>query len=176
MKRRSALSVFIFSFLLLLSACSDSASFDVYKGSDLTIAVIGEPPEITEDSIKFVEMSFQELETTERSFDAVIITEENLIEASSEQYADVYLRSPIPFFFISANETAPFYIKENTFNKEWQWSPGENYAVGILPSKEEDEVNSIGYGLYNDELTEEHVKDVYTRIFTTISELDNANL
>ncbi|MEK5101171.1 hypothetical protein MKX67_03855 [Cytobacillus sp. FSL W7-1323] len=176
MKRRSSLTIFIFSFIVLLSACSDTPSFDVYKGSTLKIAVIGETPEIKEDTIKFIEMSFNELETTKRSLDAVIVTEENLTEASKKQYANVYLHSTIPFFFISANSVAPFYIEENTFNKDWQWSPGVNYAVGILPSKEEDAVNSVGYGLYNDELKVEHVKDIYSRIFTTISELESAGL
>lgn len=101
MKRRSSLTIFIFSFIVLLSACSDTPSFDVYKGSTLKIAVIGETPEIKEDTIKFIEMSFNELETTKRSLDAVIVTEENLTEASKNNMPMFTYIQPFHSFYLS---------------------------------------------------------------------------
>jgi len=50
------------------------------------------------------------------------------------------------------------------------WSSGNSYAVGILI--QDDALKKWEYGLYNDEKKEEYIKDVYSRIFKTIDELN----
>ena len=60
-----------------------------------------EPPEVKEEQVEFTKISFDKMTNKElNSFDAVFIREDNLFEAAEDQYADVYLDSTIPFFFI----------------------------------------------------------------------------
>ncbi|WP_249316612.1 hypothetical protein [Bacillus sp. FJAT-50079] len=89
------------------------------------------------------------------SYDAVLIMEENLIEAAESQYADVYLNITVPFF-LSASNQIPFTIKDMA----WGWIPSTEYAVGILTSQEGDALKGWRYGLYNEEKTDEHIRDV----------------
>jgi hypothetical protein len=153
-----------FAFLLLiftLSACTQSPNFELYEGKTLRIAVVGEPPEVKEEQVKFNEISFDEL-TAEGidSYDAVFITEENLPQAAESKYANTYLDSIIPFFFISAKSHIPFTVKETEYNESWNWSAGNNYAVGVLTSKEDESIKSWGFGLYNDKKTDENIKNL----------------
>ncbi|MCM3711280.1 hypothetical protein [Sporosarcina luteola] len=177
MKRTKGMRCLLFTliFLLLtLSACNSKPEFKLYEGKPLRIAVVGEPPEVEEEQIRFDKVSFDELTSeTIDSYNAVIITEENLVEASESQYADVYLQSTIPFFFISANSPIPFTVEDVEYDTSWDWTVGKSYAVGVLTIQEEDEevVKNWGYGLYNSEKTDEHIKALYSRIFITIEEL-----
>lgn len=177
MKRTKGMRCFILTFiflLLTLSACNPKLEFKLYEGKPLRIAVVGEPPEVEEKQIRFEQVSFDELTSeTIASYNAVIITDENLAEASESQYADMYLQSTIPFFFISANSPIPFTVKDVEYDSSWEWASGKSYAVGVLTIHEEDDevVKSWGYGLYNDEKNDEHIKELYARIFRTIEEL-----
>ena len=104
------------------------------------------------------------------SFDAVFIREDNLFEAAEDRYTDVYLDSTIPFFFIGTDNFIPFVEKDMEYDKTMNWSTGISYAVGILI--QDDALKKWEYGLYDDEQKEEHIKDVYSRIFKTIDELN----
>lgn len=158
--------------LFALSGCTQSTHFKLYEGKPLRIAVVGEPPEVKEEQVTFSKISFDKLTGEEiGSYDAVFITEENLPQASKSNYADTYLDSTIPFFFISANSHIPFTIKETEFNESWNWSTGNNYAVGVLASNEDKSLKSWGFGLYNDKKTDENIKEVFSRIFETIEGL-----
>ncbi|WP_225983678.1 MULTISPECIES: hypothetical protein [Bacillaceae] len=53
------------------------------------------------------------------------------------------------------------------------WTSGNSYAVGIFTTQDDDTLKKWGYGLYNDEKNDEHIKDVYSRIFKTIDELNS---
>ena len=164
-------STFLTLIILVLSACTIGPDFELYEGKPLRIAVVGEPPEVKEEQVKFTKISFVKMTNKELdSFDAVFITEENLFEADEDQYADVYLDSTIPFFFIGTDNYIPFVEKDMKYDKTMNWSAGISYAVGILI--QDDALKKWEYGLYNDEKKEEHIKDVYSRIFTTIDELN----
>lgn len=160
--------------IFLLSACTQSPDFELYEGKSLRIGVVGEPPEVKEEQVTFSKISFDNLTREEiDSYDAIFITEENLHQASESKYTYTYLNSPIPFFFISANSHIPFTVKETEFDESWNWTAGNNYAVGVLTSNEEDEtIKSWGFGLYNDKKTDENIKEVYSRIFETIEGLN----
>jgi len=165
---------YLFFVLLLfaLSGCTQSTHFKLYEGKALRIAVVGEPPAVKEEQVTFSKISFDKLTGEEiESYDAIFITEENLPQASNSNYANTYLDSTIPFFFISANSHIPFTIKETEFNESWNWSAGNNYAVGVLTSNEDKSLKSWGYGLYNDKKTDENIKEVFSRIFETIEGL-----
>jgi hypothetical protein len=165
---------FVVLLLLLLAifGCTKSTHFKLYEGKPLRIAVVGEPPEVKEEQVTFRKISFDKLTGEEiGSYDAVFITEESLPQASKSKYANTYLDSTIPFFFISANSHIPFTIKETELNESWKWSAGNNYAVGVLASNEDKSLKSWGFGLYNDKKTDENIKEVFSRIFETIEGL-----
>ena len=162
---------FLALIILVLSACTSDSDFELYKGKPLRIAVIGEPPEVKEEQVKFTKISFDKMTNKElNSFDAVFIREDNLFEAAEDRYTDVYLDSTIPFFFIGTDNFIPFVEKDMEYDKTMNWSTGISYAVGILI--QDDALKKWEYGLYNDEQKEEHIKDVYSRIFKTIDELN----
>jgi hypothetical protein len=172
-KGKSYLSFILLILLFALSACSQSPDFELYEGKALSIAVVGEPPEVEEEQVRFNEISFDELTSEEiESYDAVFIMENNLSEAAERQYADVYLNSTIPFFFIGTDNYVPFTEKDMEYNKTSNWTAGISYAVGILTSQEDNTLKHWVYGLYNDEKTDEHIKEMYSRIFKTIDELN----
>ncbi|MFC7063814.1 hypothetical protein [Halobacillus seohaensis] len=143
----------------------------MYEGEALRIAIIGEPPIIKEEQVEFNEISFEDLTNKDlMSYDAVLITKEHLNQASESQYADVYLNSTIPFFFISAKSRIPFTMNDEKYSDSWGWIRGNSYAVGVIKSEEGDKLNGWGYSLYNDEKKDEYIKEVYSRIFKTIEE------
>lgn len=157
--------------IIALSACSKDPKLYSYNGAELNIAVVGVPPEITEEQVNFKEISLEELtELKLVDYDAVFILEEHLYQASKSQYADIYLKSKIPFFFISTTSHIPFTNKSVEYQKEWNWKPGEDFAVGILPK--EGTLKGWKYGMYNDKKTDEHQKNVYSLIFRDINELN----
>ncbi|WP_147533373.1 hypothetical protein [Bacillus marasmi] len=169
---KSILYLLSVTLFVILSACSQNPN-ELYEGKALRIAVVGEPPVIIEEQVRFSKITFDELANKElNSFDAVFVMGENLRQASERQYADVYLNSKIPFFFVSAKSHIPFTVKETEFDDSWMWTPGENYAAGVLKSQEGDSLQDWGFGLYNDEKTEEHIKEMYSRIFKKIEELN----
>lgn len=146
-------------------------TFELYNGKPLNIAVVGEPPKIKEKQVDFSEVSFEKLllmSTDLDSYDAIFIMKENLLQASESQYADVYLNSTIPFFFISAKSHIPFTVSTTEYNESWNWTPGNSYAVGVLKSTEDDSLKNWGFGLYNDEMTEKNVKALYSIIFKEV--------
>lgn len=116
---------FLALIILVLSACTSDSDFELYKGKPLRIAVIGEPPEVKEEQVKFTKISFDKMTNKElNSFDAVFIREDNLFEAAEDRYTDVYLDSTIPFFFIGTDNFIPFVEKDMEYDKTMNWSTG----------------------------------------------------
>lgn len=164
--------IIIIALFGMLSACSQGPKFEMYEGEALNIGVIGEPPAIKEEQVKFKEISFDELKNRDLSpYDAIFITEEHLMEASESQYAELYKNSPIPVFFIAAKSHIPFTVKTAKYSDTWGWSPGNNHSVGVIMSDNGDTLKSWGFGLYNSEKTEAHIIEMYSSIFKTIDKL-----
>jgi len=170
-KGKSYLCFILFILTVALTACTSRPEFELYEGNTLRIAVVGEPPEVKEDQVRFTEISFDEMTREElNSYDAVFIRENHLFEAAEYKYADVYLDSDVPFFFIGTYNYIPFTEKDLAYNHSWDWTAGNSYAVGVLTSQGDDTVKHWEYGLYNDEKTDEHIADMYSRIFKTLDE------
>src|SRR5699024_11090011 len=133
------LILFILILTIGLSACSQNTNLESYDGKSLKIAVIGELPIVKERQATFKEITFTEIINDEfHSYDAVLIMEDHLSKASESKYSDYYLHSNTPFFFIAANSHVPFTVKDTACDEIWDWSPGHNYAVGIVASQEVD--------------------------------------
>lgn len=159
-------------FILGLVACSSaSPDFDLYEGKPLSIAVIGDIPDVKEEQISFQEITIEDLlERNLQTYDAVFITKEHLSEAAGGQYADVYLNSGIPFFFIEATKTYhPFIEQDLTYEDGYDIKHiSKHYAVGYFSSKTEED-RYWYFGLYNDVVSEENIKATYSTIFGTIA-------
>jgi hypothetical protein len=168
-KRKNYLSFILLILILALTACTQSPDFELYEGNSLKIAVVGETPEVNEEQVIFKEISFDEMTSEElKSYDAVFIRENKLSEAAESQYADVYLNSTIPFFFIGTDNYVPFIEKDLEYNKNSNWTAGTSYTVGVLLSQ----LKHWEYGLYNDKKSDEHIKEMFSRIFKSIDELN----
>ncbi|OIK13618.1 hypothetical protein [Bacillus sp. MUM 13] len=167
--------LFILVFLTAaLAACASTPDFKPYNGNSLRIAVVGEPPEVIEEQVRFTKISFDEMTIGKlKSYDAVFIEKNNLYKAAESKYTDVYLKSAIPFFFIGTDNYVPFIKKDLAYDKSFNWRPGIGYAVGILALKGKDTVKIWGYGLYNEKKTDENIGDVYSRIFEQIDKLSH---
>ncbi|WP_430789138.1 hypothetical protein VBD025_02875 [Virgibacillus flavescens] len=160
-------------FLVFLVGCNaeDEVESPIYKGERLNIGVIGETPDVREQNVNFQSITLDKLESNVKNifteFDAVFIMKEYLVQAGERQYAKVYSELEIPVFFIQSKKSyLPFIYDDMTYEE----SPNiedQTYATGIL-SEEKDTFKTWGYGLYNDTENETNIKDVYTRIFTTI--------
>ena len=157
-------------YLLGITACSSNPNFKIYEGRPLNIAVIGEIPEVKEDQISFEKVEFDYLFIEDfKKYDAVFITKENLSKASESQYTDIYLNSNLPFFFIEATKSYRSFIEEDlTYEDDLDLKEISNhYAIGFLSSKESEDKYWY-YGLYNDKESPENIKEMFSRIFSTI--------
>ncbi|MGF7048205.1 hypothetical protein J2T13_002712 [Paenibacillus sp. DS2015] len=161
----------IFTILMILTGCtSDTVDTTLYQGMSLDIGVIGGAPKVREDNIKFINITFEEIENRNLldDFDAVFITRENLSEASDSKYAKIYKNAGIPFFFIESKKSYVPFLDEALSYEDSPDSKSSDYATGYFQLGEEGQ--SWGYGLYNNKINESNIKDVYSRIFTTILE------
>ncbi|SEL74131.1 hypothetical protein SAMN04488100_1099 [Alkalibacterium putridalgicola] len=157
-----------------MTACSlNDPDFETYTEGSLRIAVIGEEPDVVEEHVKFEEITFDDLAEDEiDSYNAVFIMEDKLIEASSEQHAETYLNSEIPVFFTSAQSTIPFTEKDLEYSREsWGWEEGVSYISGLYRTEDKNLLTRIGFGLYNEEMSEETLQATFSLVFTKISEL-----
>lgn len=157
---------------ITLTACNKSESIKTnpYDGMALSIAIIGEAPQVREKQVKFVKIQFSDLEkeSFDSRYDAIFITKDNLSEAAQKKYASVYKKSKIPFFFIQTEKSYVPFIQEDLSYEKAPIVTDQTYATGILCNG--NNLKHWGYGLYNDIENQDNVKDVYSRIFETISQ------
>lgn len=98
--------------VLLLTACASNE----YDGAPLTIAVIGDMPDIDNEHITFVPSSLQKWTV---DADAVMITKSAFDEASDDRYIDTYKNSDVPIiFFDSPKRHFPFVNEGLTYSEE----------------------------------------------------------
>ncbi|WML32988.1 transcription elongation factor GreAB [Clostridium sp. OS1-26] len=160
--------------LSVLTACNklqpQSIKTNSYGGRALNIGIIGEAPEIREKQVKFVKIQFPDLEKEkfDSRYDAIFITKDNLSEAAQGKYASIYKKSKIPFLFIQTEKSYIPFIQEDLSYEKAPKMSDKTYATGIICNG--NNVKYWSYGLYNDIENQANVKDVYSRIFETISE------
>lgn len=160
------LSVTVLIFLFI--GCSkEKVNVEKYMGKELNIAVLGEIPKIREKQIKFEKVDFEDIENISSSekYDAIFVMEENSNEASKDKYKDIYLNSKANFFFIDSEKgRIPFMIKGVSY-EEAEKIETFPYIVSL-----EENASITGFGLYNNEKTEENIEACYSTAFEYISE------
>lgn len=168
-------SIILLFICFIIAGCnSDTIDTPRYEGKSLVIGVIGDAPNIREKNVDFKKITLNQLEARNLSpdFDAIFIMKEQLSEAANQKYAKVYKNAGIPFFFIESKKSYLPFIYEELSYDDVPDLQSLNYATGFFQSGKE--YQNWGYGLYNDKENEPNIKDVYTRIFTTIESLDAA--
>jgi hypothetical protein len=136
---------------------------------ELKIGVVGESPEVKENQVHFEEITLNDLTNMnlKSKYDGIMIMKDFLQEAAKSGYAEVYKKSGVPFFFIQSKTTYIPFIEEEIEYDDFPDENTLNYATGYYQNEEE--AQFWEYGLYNDVKTDARIKDVYTRIFKTIS-------
>lgn len=162
--------------LAFLTGCSvsDIDKTERYKGEKLRIGIIGDIPVIRETQVMFEEIDFDFLneDDFDSKYDAIFITKENLPEASNAEFAPIYKKSKIPFYFVNSEKSHVIFIKENlSYEDELDVKDG-TYITGIFYAKDK----FWGYGLYNNIESQTNIKGVYSRVFEDISEIKNNKL
>ncbi|ENQ3107875.1 hypothetical protein SAMN04488168_11135 [Bacillus sp. 491mf] len=169
---RKTLPIFFFILMILAGCNSNTVNSSLYKGKSLNIGIIGNAPQVREENVKFTTITLNELEegkTLASKFDAVFIMKEHLSEAADSKYAKVYKETGIPFFFIETKKSYIPFVYEKVSYEDFPKVESGEYATGYF--QEGENIQSWGFGLYNDNVNEANIKDVYTRIFSTIESL-----
>lgn len=169
--KRFGIVLLLMGLVLLAGGCSPQAVFAPYDGEALKIAVVGTPPDVREDHIDFHEISFDEFHADKlQRFDAVFIMKEQLSEAAESQYASVYPDAHVPFFFMESNKGEyPFIDAELAYEDAREIPNHDYYATSFLETVE-GEQRTATYALYNDKVTEQNVKALYSNIFGIIED------
>ena len=108
MKQRTVMTLLALSLLLTVSMMKKPTLTPKVSTIDLTIAVVGTPPVLTQ-SPDFHSIDLHEIKGDLRRYDAVMIMPEYLHQASGRDYATVYWKTQIPFFFIGSQKSVePF--------------------------------------------------------------------
>ncbi|MNO58968.1 hypothetical protein D3C76_495440 [compost metagenome] len=101
--------------------------------------------------------------------DAVFIGKDYLSEAAEPEYAQVYKKAGVPFFFIESMKSYIPFVYEDLSYEEVPDMQSGMYITGYYESG--GKMQYWGYGLYNDKVNSVNIKDAYSRIFTTIASL-----
>ncbi|MGN7300341.1 hypothetical protein [Ferdinandcohnia sp. SAFN-114] len=141
--------------------------------SELKIGVVGKSPEVEETNVQFEEIDLNEITKMDLrvKYDGIIIMKDFLSEAAQPQYAEIYKTSGVPFFFIQSEKSYLPFTEEEIEYDGFPDSNTQDYATGYYQNG--DNTEFWGFGLYNDKQTDKNVKDVYTRIFKTISNIED---
>ncbi|WP_313640788.1 hypothetical protein [Paenibacillus sp.] len=177
--KRIILNVLILLIVMLATGCTpnaDTVDTPLYSGKSLFIGVVGEVPKIREEHVHFTSISFNELaDYTKLSsqYDAVFIMKEHLQEADDNKYTKVYTNAGVPFFFIGAAKSfMPFVLEDVSYeHSSLKNFNNDMYVTGYLQTGET--YKYWEYGLYNGKVNEPNIKDVYSRMFTTIESIEN---
>jgi len=169
MKAKARLFLLLTVVLLIMGGCVRAEAipnFEMYEGSSLHIAIIGETPVVREKNIEITSITFDDLKNLEE-YDAVFITKENLEEADQPEYASIYTSSSRPFLFIETTKSYISFVDEEISLDEFSDVESGIYAYLYDQSSEK----YWGYGLYNDIVNEKTIQEAYSRIFKTVEEL-----
>lgn len=162
--------VVLLIFIILTGCKNETVDTSLYNGKNLIIGVIGDSPKVREGNVKFKNINLNKLEEGKHlssEFDAIFIMKDHLSEAANRKYAAIYKNSGIPFFFIGSTKSYIPFVNEQISYTDSPNIEDQTYATGYFQSGE-GKYQYWGYGLYNDQINENNIKDVYTRIFTTI--------
>ena len=167
---------FVLTIVLILSGCK--VATEVYEGTELKIAIVGEKPIIKEKNIDFSVFELQEIERNVKeisnNYDALFIMPEKFSEADDDIYVKTYEELTIPTFFIETTKLhLPFTIEGMTYESAPNLKGETAFVAGYLFSGTVDEYKDDAWKFYlkNNKKNDVNVQSVYTEIFKIIEGL-----
>lgn len=172
MKKTAIIASLLLSSTLLV-ACNDQESKKVSKddsGAELKIAVVGNFPDIKKD-LQIDSIELGDLKGNLKKYDAVFISKKFLQAASEKEYADVYKKADVPFFFIESKKSyQPFVDPEMSYNDEIE-TGSNSYITGVYYGKGPE--RSWEYGINDPNPTSEEKEIIFNSVFETIKTVDH---
>lgn len=172
MRQRTVMTLLALS--LLLTVCMLKKSTLTPKAStiDLTIAVVGTTPVLTQ-SPDFHSIDLQEIKGDLRQYDAVMIMPEYLHKAAGRDYASVYRKAHIPFFFIGSQKSIEPFLDPSLSYEGSISVPNPTFAAGMLYDDTQETTWLFGEGIERPNRSEQ--LRIYQSIFQTIEQSHLAN-
>lgn len=134
---------------------------------DLTIAVVGTAPVLAQ-SPDFHLIDLQEIKGDLRGYDAVMIMPEYLHQAAGRDYATVYRKAHIPFFFIGSQKSVEPFLDPSLSYEESISVPNPTFAAGMLYDDTQETTWLFGEGIERPNRSEQ--LQIYQSIFQTIEQ------
>lgn len=173
-----------FALLLCLAGCGEDQQLEIlYEGQPLHIAVIGETPDIQNESITFEPITMDAFNnkatTISEEYDAVLVTPNMFLAASLDLYSQAYHEAELPIIFWNSSKAHyPFvntkinYLNETDVSLNNSTNPHsfeieDLHSVIFLSDSKLDQEKVWYFNLdgAND------VKKLYTEIFHKINEV-----
>lgn len=168
MKRIPLKQILFIICLLVLAACSNKEV--QYDGTPLTIAVVGDIPEINNKKVHFEPISLDELSAeplqSTTNFDAVMITPVKFEEASDDKFVEVYTRSKTPIiFFNSTKRHYPFTREGATYETaHWETLNNGSHTTIYLADKEAKREDAWFFFLKSEEELDLLYKEIFQKV------------
>ncbi|MEC0345234.1 hypothetical protein [Peribacillus frigoritolerans] len=163
--KRFRFTFIILLLFVLLTSCGKENNFNpiIYSGNDLKIGIVGEKPKSKKKMYSFIPLTMEDISSSNfDNLDSVFINKKYLSEAAKEEYANVYLESPLPFVFIDSYKVYLAYIDKDTSYENAHKSKSGDYLIGFYKD------TYFGLSLYNNIKNEETIQDSYARMFNIL--------
>ncbi|MGJ9385485.1 hypothetical protein [Salipaludibacillus sp. CF4.18] len=144
-----------------------------YNGQNLEFGVIGEEPDIREEQVNFVSISFEELKNIKsRNFDGVFIMESYLPKAADEEFRKIYEEITVPTFFVGSKAKAvPFMNLNNQISYEEnidRINDSGTYISGLWYPESETITFEFKYPIEDSQFNRSRVEEIYSAVFKTV--------
>lgn len=158
---------------VFLSACSNQDKFQTkpeHEKVDLTVAVVGDFPEVnSKPKIKKIQLT--DLKRDLREYDAVFIAKKYLQAASKKEYAAVYKKAGVPFFFIGSKKSYEPFVNPTISYADEIETGSKSYITGVYYGKGKEE-KSWEYGVHNPRPNQREIENIFKEIYKTINTVD----
>ena len=158
---------------IFLSACSEHSEFQnkpIHEKIDLNVAVVGRFPTVTTEP-KVEKISLSDLKGDLKKYDAVFIDKKNLQAASKKEYAAVYKKAGVPFFFIGSKKSYEPFVNPDMSYKDEIETGSNSYITAVYYKKGKFE-KSWEYSVHNPKPNPQERESIFKEIYKTILTVD----
>ena len=167
MRQRTVMTLLALSILFTVCLMKKPALTPKASSIDLTIAVVGTAPVLAQ-SPDFHSIELQEIKGDLQRYDAVMIMPDYLKAAAGREYATVYRKAHIPFFFIGSQKSVEPFLDPNLSYEESISVPNPTFAAGMLYDDTHETTWLFGEGIKRPNRSEQ--LQIYHSIFQTIEQ------
>jgi hypothetical protein len=140
----------------------------------LSIGVVGSIPDINFGNVKFHQIKLKDLGSTERRFDAFILTKEVFQEASLPKHKKLFNSLKKPVFFVGLYKPYWIFLKDGPTYNESPTFEYMGYTQGFL-KMDDGSLMHWTISLANNEITKDNVYDMYIKLFRLIDNIKHGD-